>query len=204
MVFLFQETLLTVQRNSLERRSLQKQGTNLNRHQEHPLLLKLALRRSQLQHWKRNLRNKQKNKYKSIQVKTQILSLKIWLTRHYESSLPQQQRTFRLEQQSTPGRMNSSSSLLSLPWFKLAKSVEKVMKMQVHTYNTFQRSATPSQSEEYQKMLSYSVFSHSHYWGKQTSGSTSTKTNTIHGTYARLLSQQNSFLQPRPMLYVGR
>ena len=81
---------------------------------------------------------------------------------------------------------------------------EKVMKMQVHTYNTFQRSTAPSRLEEYQKMLSYSVFSHSHYWGKPNSGSTSTKTNTIHGTYARLLSWQNSFLPPRPMLYVGR
>jgi len=53
-------------------------------------------------------------------------------------------------------------------------------------------------------MLSYSVFSCSHYWGKPSSGSTSTKTNTIHGTYARLLSWQKSFLQPRPMLCVGR
>jgi len=53
-------------------------------------------------------------------------------------------------------------------------------------------------------MLSYSVFSCSHYWGKPSSGSTSTKTNIIHETYARLLSLQNSFLQPRLMLSVGR
>jgi len=86
------------------------------------------------------------------------------------------------------GRMESSSSLLSLPWFKPANYVEKLMKMQVHIYNTFYRSTAPSRSEEYQKMLPYSVFSCSHYWGKPSSGSTSTKTNKIHGTYARLLS----------------
>ena len=33
----------------------------------------------------------------------------------------------------------------------------------------------------YQRILSYSVFSRSHYWGKPSSGSTPTKTNTIHG-----------------------
>jgi len=36
----------------------------------------------------------------------------------------------------TVGRMDSSSSLLSSPWFKPANSMEKLMKMQVHTYNT--------------------------------------------------------------------
>jgi hypothetical protein len=33
--------------------------------------------------------------------------------------------------------MDSSSSLHSLPWCKLISFVERLMKMQVHTYNTF-------------------------------------------------------------------
>jgi len=70
----------------------------------------------------------------------------------------------------------------------------------ISTVNT----TAPSQSEEYQRILSYSVFSCSHYWGKPSSGSTPTKTNIIHGTFARLLSWQNFFLQPRLMLCVGR
>jgi len=48
-----------------------------------------------------------------------------------------QQQIFGLDQQSTLERMDSSSSLLSSPWFKLANSMEKLMKMRVHTYNTF-------------------------------------------------------------------
>jgi len=58
------------------------------------------------------------------------MCLKTWLRRHYESSLPQQQQTLRLDQQATLGRMDSSSSLLLSPWFKLANSMEKLMKMQ--------------------------------------------------------------------------
>jgi len=54
------------------------------------------------------------------------------------------------------------------------------------------------------KVLFYSVFSRSHYWGKLSSGSTPTKTNTIHGTFAQLFSWQNSFLQPRLILCVRR
>jgi len=37
---------------------------------------------------------------------------------------------------------------------------------------------------EVSKVLSYSVFSRSHYWGKPSSGSTPTKTNTIHVIFA--------------------
>jgi len=50
-------------------------------------------------------------------------------------------------------------------------------------------------------MLSYYVFSRSHYWGKPSSGSTSTKTNTIHGAYARLLGKIAIFQQQNDELF---
>jgi hypothetical protein len=50
-----------------------------------------------------------------------------------------------------------------IPWCKLANSVERLMKMQVHTYNTFWRFASPSHSREYPEMLHYSALSHFHY-----------------------------------------
>ena len=49
----------------------------------------------------------------------------------------------------------------------------------------------------------YFASSHSHYWGKRSNGSTSTKIETLHGITAPLPSQQSSFPQARPMLCVG-
>jgi hypothetical protein len=44
-------------------------------------------------------------------------------------------------------------------WCKLISFVKRFMKMQVHIYNTFYRSAAPSLSREYLEMLFYSAFS---------------------------------------------
>jgi hypothetical protein len=62
------------------------------------------------------------------------------------------------------------------------------LKMQVHTYNTFWRSAAPSHLREYLEMLLYSAFSYFHYWGKQNSGSMPTKIRILHGINVQLLS----------------
>jgi hypothetical protein len=65
----------------------------------------------------------------------------------------QQLPTFVRDQWSTLERMDSSSSLHSLPWCKTANSVERLMKMEVHTYNIFWRSVAPSHSREYPEIL---------------------------------------------------
>jgi hypothetical protein len=103
------------------------------------------------------------------------------------NSLPQQLPTFIQDQRSMLERMDSSSSLRSLPWCKLANSVERLMKMQVHTYNTFWRFASPSHSREYPEMLHYSAFSHFYYWGKQNSGSMLIKIRILPRTNVQLL-----------------
>jgi hypothetical protein len=79
-------------------------------------------------------------------------------------------------------------SLLWSTWCKPASFVERHMKMLVHISNTFWRSIALSLSRKYPRMPFYSAFSHSHSWGRQSSGSMPTKRETPHVIAAPLAS----------------
>jgi hypothetical protein len=91
------------------------------------------------------LRNTRAKLKKVLVVVLEDIQIRRSLTPEFEArrirvsmnSLLRQQQTIVLDLKSMLETMDSSSSLHSLPWCKLISFVKRLMKMQVHTYNTF-------------------------------------------------------------------
>jgi hypothetical protein len=91
--------------------------------------------------------------------------------------------TFQLRPVSTLGRVwrrmsemvTLSLSLHSSIWCSKAHSVGRLQRMPMPIFNISWRSTTHSPSKESPRMRYVSAFFHSHYWGRQRSGSTPTR-----------------------------
>lgn len=104
---------------------------------------------------------------------------------------------------STLGTQTSRSRQASLPWCRLAHSVGKPMKMQVHISKSSWSCEVPSPSGESLKMPSNSVSSHSPCSGEQSFGSMWTVRLWKHGTNVPLCSSWSSSHWAKPTPFEG-